>query len=158
MKFILPFIMLLISQGLFAAELSPVKDAKDPISKVKESQREMFIGEWMSVQKTENGHITKAITKRAADGNYTISFKLYSEKGALIFKQEEFGLWGVSGGIYFTIFQGKLEDNKPVNSDPNNDNNYDAYKILKASKQELVYQSLSSGDIYTYKKVESDNI
>ncbi|ACV27871.1 hypothetical protein [Kangiella koreensis] len=158
MKLILPFIMLLISQGLFAAELSPIRDAKVPISKVKESQREMFIGEWMSVQETENGHTRKAITKRAADGNYTIIFELYSEKGDLVFKQEEFGLWGVSGGIYFTIFQGSLEDNKPVNSDPTNANNYDAYKIVKASKQELVYQSLSSGDIYTYQKVESDSI
>ena len=139
---------------LTAAELSPVTDIKPLVSEKKQLQRLMFIGEWFSIQQTESGATRKATIRRSPNGTYVIHFEFYSKNGDLIYSQKEFGMWGVSGGIYFTINQGWFENDEPVYSNAIDANNNDAYKLLKVSENELIYQNLSSGNTFTYQKAK----
>lgn len=157
MNYLITVIILICSMNLAATELSPVTDIKPLVSEKKQIQRIMFIGEWVSVQQTESGATRKATINRAPNGTYVIDFEFYSKNDDLIYSQKEFGMWGVSGGIYFTINQGWFENGKPVYANAIDANNSDAYKLLKVSKNKLIYQNLSSGNIFTYQKVENES-
>ncbi|MHC9511725.1 hypothetical protein [Kangiella sp. M94] len=156
MKHIITVIILIFSMNLTGAELSPVTDIKPLVSEKKQLQRLTFTGEWVSVQKTQSGATRKATIRRAPNGTYVIDFEFYSENDDLIYSRKEFGMWGVSGGIYFTIYQGWFENDEPVYSNPVDANNYDTYKLLKVSKNELTYQNLSSGNTFTYTKLKEE--
>lgn len=157
MNYLITVIILICSMNLAAAELSPVTDIKPLVSEKKQIQRLMFIGEWVSVQQTESGATRKATISRAPNGTYVIDFEFYSKNDDLIYSQKEFGMWGVSGGIYFTINQGWFENGEPVFANAIDANNNDAYKLLKVSKNKLTYQNLSSGNVFTYQKVENES-
>ena len=129
-----------------------ITDVKPVLSQDQYQTRDSFIGKWLSVQPTESGGTRNAVIERLGDSRYTITFKFFDSLGKLESEHKEFGLWGVSGGVYFTIYIGFIENNQMFKANPNDAHNYDTYKILSVTDNKLVYQSLSTGNKFTYKR------
>jgi hypothetical protein len=128
--------------------------AKPRLTQDKKAQRTAFIGKWESSQPTKEGGARKTIMDRQSDSRYVVEFTVFNEKSEVSHKQKEFGFWGVSGGIYFTMYRGSIENDEFSPVDPNNAYNYDAYLITDISDNKLVFKSLSSENIFTYTRVE----
>lgn len=128
--------------------------AKPELTENKKALRANFVGKWLSESETKNGGFRRATIERMSDSRYVVTFDVFDAEKELIINQQEFGYWGVSGGIYFTMHRGVIEKDELLNADPSDAYNYDAYKILSTSSDSLNYQSLSSGNLYTYSRVE----
>lgn len=63
-------------------------------------------GKWYGEATTIAGKGMQQLIERRADGIFTVNFRVTDKPGQW-FEQKEFGLWGVSGKIYFTITIGK---------------------------------------------------
>ncbi|AZF48680.1 MULTISPECIES: hypothetical protein [unclassified Pseudomonas] len=61
-----------------------------------------MIGKWYGEATTLDGKRTQQLSERRADGTFNVNFRV-TDKSGQWFEQKEFGLWGVSGKIYFTI-------------------------------------------------------
>lgn len=127
---------------------------KPVLTEDKKALRTSFVGKWLSKQPTKEGGTREALIERFDDGKYLVEFKVYDAKGALTKTQKEFGVWGVSGGIYFTVYRGLVENGQLYPSDPTDAYNYDSYKILEVSSEQLEYISLSSEGRFVYLRVE----
>ncbi|MCW8877830.1 MAG: hypothetical protein OQK51_12325 [Kangiellaceae bacterium] len=130
-----------------------VTESKPHLSMEKKQLRSAFVGKWTSKQPTKKGGVKESTINRSVDSRYIIEHKIFDDKSTLIQESREVGIWGVSGGIYFTVFRGWLENGKVSPSDPTDAYNYDAYKIKHVSPNKLVYKNLSSGNEYIYTKV-----
>ncbi|TDO98974.1 hypothetical protein [Marinomonas balearica] len=137
-----------IQNGDALTEFKPV------LSEDKEALRASFVGKWLSKQPTKEGGMRETLVERFNDGQYLIEFKVYDAAGTMTITQKEFGVWGVSGGVYFTMYRGLIERGELYPSDPSDAYNYDSYRILETSQKQLEYLSLSSGNRFTYQKVE----
>ena len=118
-----------------------------------QSQRDAFVGKWYSRQPTQGGGFREATIERSVDSRYVVEFKYYTQTRQLKLHQKEFGYWGVSGGIYFTMFRGLIKNDEFHEVDPTNAYNYDAYKIEEATGNKLVFVSLTSQNRFVYEKV-----
>ncbi|WP_298771096.1 hypothetical protein [uncultured Shewanella sp.] len=135
------------------AEHDEIAVVKPSLSEDKVAVRIGFIGKWLSKQSTKGGGSREAIINRFEDGQYIIEIKIFNSSGVLTTIQKEFGFWGVSGGVYFTIHRGWIADDQLYSSDPSDAYHYDSYDIIEISNNKLKYQSLSGGDTYTYLKI-----
>jgi hypothetical protein len=131
-----------------------ITEFKPALSEDKKVLRAVFVGKWLSKQPIKEGGTRETLIERFSDSKYLIEFKTYDSGGTLISTQKEFGFWGVSGGIYFTMYRGRIDAGKFYPSDPSDAYNYDSYKVLEVSEKQLEFLSLSSGNRYTYLKVE----
>ncbi|TAP41297.1 hypothetical protein [Alteromonas sp. KUL49] len=131
-----------------------IVEIKPWLNEDKVAARNNFIGSWYSEQPTTDGGLRKTTIERAHDGRYLSTFEIYNQERILIQTKREVGLWGVSGGIYFTMLQGWIKDDEFQEANPNDAYYYDAYKIISTSRFELTYQSLSTGNKFTYIKVK----
>lgn len=115
----------------------------------------LMTGKWYGNQPTKSGGRREHITDRYADGTYKITYRIYENTGALK-EGAEVGYWGVSGPIYFSIFKGWLKDGKVTPALSSNPYNYDAYQIIILNDKEFKYKHLSSGNVYTLIRVDSE--
>lgn len=116
---------------------------------------EIMIGKWYGSQPVKDGGTRQWIAERSDDGTYKITFRRYGKNGE-IEEQTEVGYWGVSGPIYFSIFKGWVKDGYLEPSNPRDPYNYDAYRIISLTDSVMEYESASSGNRYTLKKVATD--
>ncbi len=145
------FTLLISFNSYTSDEISAVKP---DLTMDKEQQRASFIGKWESSQPTKEGGKRHTLMTRLADSRYVVEFKIYDSESQLKIEQKEFGFWGVSGGIYFTMYRGSIENDEFFPVDPNNAYYYDAYQITHIATDKLVYKSLSSENIFTYNRVK----
>ncbi len=158
MKLLLAIILIHLLSGCATVKQVHQPDAistvKPELDEDKLALRESFVGKWLSHQPTKDGGFRNTVIVRHPDSRYFIEFKIYDSLGVQKDTHNEFGFWGVSGGIYFTMYRAQINNDKYYEIDTSDAYNYDSYKILSTSEQKLIYQSLSSGNKYTYKKVE----
>lgn len=114
--------------------------------------REALIGRWYGDMKTSDGGRHRWLIERNKDSSFIVHF-LSGIEGASI-DQTEYGSWGVSGNIYFTITSGYLHDKMPEPRDPTDPSLYDAYKILSLSDDTMTYQSVETKRVYTARRVD----
>jgi hypothetical protein len=129
-----------------------VKSSKEFISSSQEMSWKLLSGTWFGSQPTKEGGIKQEIIERVSNGAYRVKFKITSKNGS-ISKTEEYGEWGASGSIYFTIFKGFIEDGKEsrVDVEPYN---YDAYRIITLNNDMFEYEHVTTGNKYTIKRVQ----
>ena len=151
LSLILTFTFALAFNAFSADEISSVKPS---LTQDKKAQRSAFLGKWESSQPTKEGGVRKTIMDRQSDSRYVVEFTVLNENSEVSYKQKEFGYWGVSAGIYFTMYRGSIENDEFFPVDPNNAYNYDTYQITDISEGKLVYKSLSSENIFTYTRVQ----
>ncbi|MGQ0801985.1 MAG: hypothetical protein ACT4NL_17960 [Pseudomarimonas sp.] len=111
-------------------------------------QRQLLIGEWESTTKLSGGGVQTARSENRVDGTFTITF---SNSGApeLPSEQTEVGMWGVSGGVYFTITTGFINDGQFTPARMSNPAYYDSYRILHLDESKFDFENLSSGHRFT---------
>lgn len=151
-KRIIFIFILLTSFHLYSSD--EISAVKPDLTMDKEQQRASFIGVWESPQPTREGGKRHTLMTGLADSRYVVEFKIYGSESQLKIEQKEFGFWGVAGGIYFTMYRGSVKDDEFFPVDPNNAYYYDAYQITEIATDRLVYKSLSSENIFTYKRVK----
>lgn len=147
--------VIFITSGCVATDLSNqhvVTTHKPQLTEDKKALRESFVGKWQSISPTKEGGTRDTVIERLPDSRYVIEFKIYDAKGDLVNTQREFGFWGVSGGIYFTMYRGWIKNDEFYQADPSDAYNYDSYKIISTTEDKLEYQSLSSGNQFTYSR------
>ncbi|WP_146105502.1 hypothetical protein [Psychrosphaera saromensis] len=147
-------ICLVILSGCASTDKNVVTEYKPLMTAEQQVLRDGFVGKWRSEQPNKNGGTNITIKNMMRDGRYVNEFKVLDSSSKLKIESKEFGFWGVSGGIYFTMFKGWIENDELVPSDPTDVYNYDSYKIISFKPDELVYESLVSGNHYTYSRVK----
>lgn len=113
--------------------------------------REVLVGKWQGERVDTNSKTVWLVT-RMDNGEYRIDFKVTGSDG----KSEswsEVGVWGVRKPVYFTAMRGWIRNGKFAPADTRNPAFYDAYRIVSADVDQFVYQSYTSGKVYTVKKV-----
>ena len=145
-----------------AATSSSANDCEDKINKHKpglsiaqEDAWVLMIGRWLGSQPIRGGGKRDWIVTRLPNGAYEIVFRVYDSDGNYE-ESIEIGEWGVAGPIYFSIFKGRVIDGELHGVDPTDPYNRDAYKIISITDEEFVYESFSSGNRFTIKKVAND--
>jgi hypothetical protein len=150
------FLVLLCSVlGLAScATTPPVTGIKYAESQNTVTQRQLLIGTWQGEAAVHGGGTRTWIVQRNADGTYKVDFTHTGVRDAPS-AQSEMGIWGVSGGIYFTATRviGDLRDLAGVDTD--DPSLYDTYKIIRVNNETFEYQSLSTGDRYLVKRVDA---
>lgn len=154
LRFLTISIVVLLLIAFFDEKQNSITEFKPQISQDRKEVRRGFVGKWQSRQPTKSGGMRLTLIERRSDSRYVAEFSLFDEDNNLIKYQKEFGNWGVAGGIYFTMFKGWIEDDNLKEADPNNPYYYDAYKIIQLEKDTLEFESLSSGNVFTYTRLE----
>ncbi len=116
--------------------------------------RKNLTGKWYGEQPTKSGAV-KWVNNRLNDGTYVIKSIIENYDGS-VKKNIEFGNWGISGSIYFTIFRGKIKNQKAIfYADPSDVYNYDAYKIISVDNLTMHYRHVAYDNEYIVKKNET---
>ena len=151
-------LILLFSSTLFfgcsSTNTPTITESKPDLTLDKKQLRNGFIGKWESTQLTKDGNTKHAVIERNPDSRYVVEFKIFYPDQTLKYQSKEFGFWGVSGGVYFTMFRGWIKNDEFSPANPDNAYYYDAYKILNVSENELSYENLSSGNKYVYQRAK----
>lgn len=151
---VLAALSLLLLNGCAQQNGYIVPEYKSQLSDDKRALREGFIGRWRSEQPNDNGGTNITTVHRSQDGRYLMEYTILDSQSNVKNHQEEFGFWGVAGGVYFTLFKGWVENDEFYPADPTNAYHYDAYQILAVEPEAIAYENLASGNKFYYSKVE----
>jgi hypothetical protein len=110
------------------------------------TQRQQLIGKWHGEATNKEGGRRTWKMNRHADGTYEIEIRFIETAGTFV--QSEFGIWGVSGGVYFTATRGYIDSGKQIAVDTSDPVLYSTYKITKLTADDFLYTSLSNGNEY----------
>jgi len=144
----------LVLSGCATANKNIITEFKPALTEDKKALRSLFVGKWISEQPNDKGGKNMTTVDRMADSRYINEFKVFDSTSTLTKEHREFGYWGVSGGVYFTMFRGWINGETLSPSNPADAYNYDTYQIVESSSNKLVYKSLSSGNLYTYTRAK----
>jgi hypothetical protein len=117
--------------------------------------RAQLIGTWLGESPVKDGSSVKFITQRGDDGSMKIHFRISSPKEQTR-DQVEVGFWGISGGVYFTLTRGMLQDGHVFAVNTKDSTYYDAYRAVSISPSEFKYKSLSTQEEFIVKRVTND--
>lgn len=120
----------------------------------REDQWNALVGTWFGSSESADGkHMW--ISEKKYDGTYKTRFRTIYPSGKTRDKVEV-GKWGVSGNVYFTIYEADIIEGRAIPADITDPRNRDAYRILKLTDDVFEYEHLDSGVRYTAKKVPAD--
>ena len=117
-------------------------------------RRELMIGKWLGESKTTDGELRLALVERRENGTHSITFRLYD--GSSYEESVEVGLWGMSGGVYFTIMRGWMTGGRFEPSDSTRAYYYDAYEIVRLDGTTFEYRSMETGNRFANRRVGDD--
>ncbi|MFD2178292.1 hypothetical protein [Veronia pacifica] len=151
MRAILLALFMAVTGCLTITSNEPTDLVKPDLTEGSKQQWNLMIGSWYGKQPSKNGGHSEWIVNRYADGTYNIKFKFADSS-----QSEEVGEWGISGGIYFSIFKGWLKKSQFRPADPADPYNRDAYDILSLTEDAFSYRHRETGDVYRVIKVAND--
>lgn len=117
-----------------------------------EQQRASMVGKWLGESPVREGGSKSWLIDRSADGTYVVTFRNVAIDGTVDVDQE-YGDWGISGDIYFTMTRGWLRNGQKQPVLQRESYFDDAYVVKRLTPSEFVYASVASGDVYTARKV-----
>ncbi len=129
-----------------------VSFGKNPRPTGFEDRRALLAGKWLGEAPLAEGGRKVWLMDRAAGGTYVITFRNYRPDGQFS-EETEYGDWGLSADIYFTLTRGWITDGhrQPVGT---RESYYDdAYRIIELTPQRFAYTSLATGTSYVVRKV-----
>jgi hypothetical protein len=143
--------------GLFAA-LACAGCATRPIDIVKAAEdsdavarRNHLIGCWLGDERVKDGSRRLALANKRRNGTYDITFR-FIDGGAIVREQTEFGRWGLSGPIYFTITERIGSPTRAFPTDLEDGVFYDAYEMIELTGEIMKYRDFS-GNTYVNRKL-----
>ena len=118
------------------------------------AQRQFLIGTWKGEAPVTGGGFRTWVVVRNPNGTYRIDF---THEGVpnMPDVQSEVGIWGVSGGIYFTATRGFVDSGGAYPADTNDASLYDTYRIISLGSDVFEYESLATGNRFSVRKVHS---
>lgn len=125
-------------------------------------ERALLFGRWFREEdKSEQNKRLVEYAQLSADGSFEFTFvTLQIKVGAtdeIVEQATELGDWGLVGDIHFTITKNEVVDDNLYAADLNDSDNYHAYRVLRLNHHIFEYQHVSTGDIFTMRKI-TDNI
>ena len=148
------FIQLAPHQAHSQAENQPRLDQdRDFAADSTRQNRNKLIGTWYRSQVTTGGDLDSEMSILRADGTYLFRFRQIDRNGAVQYYTES-GFWGISGNVHFTIAKGYYDDGVFHAYDPSDHANYVAYIVLELSDDRFIYQTVTSGTVYTSERVK----
>lgn len=118
------------------------------------SPREVFVGRWYGEDKDGEAVTKRWLVDAFPDGVFRITFRFYEDDGSYR-EQIEVGEWAISGPVYFLSTKGWVDDGTFLKADTNNEQLYDAYKILKLERQVFEYEHFVNGNRYEVRRVDT---
>ncbi len=120
-----------------------------------EHNRGYLAGKWLGEAPVREGGSKMWLNERSPDGTFVITFRNQSSQGDVEISQE-YGVWGLSGDIYFTKTMGWLKngEKRPVfGPDSYFD---DAYVVKSLTASEFIYESVVTDEVFRTRKVPDD--
>ncbi|NMP17730.1 hypothetical protein [Thalassotalea sp. Y01] len=117
--------------------------------------RQQLIGNWHRSDKDSDENYSE-FAQMFADGSFSFTFYTYKADGTLIEEMTERGDWGVVGNIHFTITKAEIIGNNEYPANLEDEDNYQAYKIVKLTDDEFTYQHVITGESFTLSRVQGD--
>lgn len=148
-------ILLIITSSCSVLKANKIAYYKPETTDKAQTNWDNIIGRWYGITKIEDGETREFIDERKSDGTYEIEFHSINKTGKVSI-QKEFGEWGLSGNIYFTVVRSISNSVQEQTMDLEDPYTRDAYKIIKLNETFLVYKHVVSGDKYSVKKVDTE--
>jgi hypothetical protein len=120
-----------------------------------ERNRRFIVGKWLGEAPVKEGGSKMWLNERSPDGTYVITFRNLSPRGEIEVSQE-YGIWGLSGNIYFTKMQGWIEGGRRHPNRGSNSYFDDAYVVKSLTPAEFIYVSVPTKEVFRAKKVSDD--
>jgi len=111
-----------------------------------------LVGTWKGGKKLKGGDLTEWIIDRKSDGTYRISFRTITNDGA-VDVSTEYGQWGVSDNIYFTITDARLVGDSIEKTNRRNPYYYDAYRVVEATDSVFHIETIIGRDSFVVRKI-----
>ena len=115
--------------------------------------RTLLFGRWYRNDIDEHGNETVEYAQLSSDGSFEFTFITLDIKGDIIEQITELGDWGLVGDIHFTLTKNELINDELYAADLNNDDNYQAYKVLSLDHQIFHYKHRLTNDEYIMRRV-----
>jgi len=115
--------------------------------------RALLFGRWYRNDIDEQGNETVEYSQLSSDGSFEFTFITMGIKGEIIEEITELGDWGLVGDIHFTMTKNELVDGDIYAADLNNDDNYQAYKVLALDHKHFHYQHRITNEEYIMRRV-----
>ncbi len=139
-----------------ATSTSMLTSTESSVMTAEETARhDWMIGKWYGIQSVKGGGKYEWLMARSARGDYKAQFRVTDAQGK-VQSSQEFGSWGISGNVYFSIFLGHLDNGEVYYSDSSDPYNYDAYYILSLSENTMKYRHARDGSEFTVNRVADD--
>ena len=113
-----------------------------------------MIGNWVGESLLDSGEWRRFLVQRSPDGTFVVTFK--TRRGEQVSVEQEMGLWGISGPIYFTITSGWIDGDLVQWADPRQPHLYDAYKIINFEGDYFEYESLAVDARFVLRRAAED--
>ncbi len=117
-------------------------------------KREQLFGHWFRQEVDDLGVEHSEYATFNEDGSFEFTF-IAAQQGNVIEQTTEYGDWGLVADIHFTITQGELVGDTYYDADLTNNDNYQAYKVLKLNRHYFEYQHLLTQEVYLLKRTTS---
>ncbi|KGJ96277.1 hypothetical protein [Colwellia psychrerythraea] len=118
--------------------------------------RALLFGRWYRNDFDEHGHETVEYAQLSSDGSFEFTFITMDDKGQVTEEITELGDWGLVGDIHFTLTKNELINEELYAADLNNDDNYQAYKVLALDHKIFHYQHRLTNEEYIMRRVVDD--
>jgi len=115
--------------------------------------RALLFGRWYRNDIDENGNETIEYAQLSGDGSFEFTFISLDVKGAVIEQITELGDWGLVADIHFTMTKNELVNEELYAADLNNDDNYQAYRVLSLDHKIFHYQHILTNEEYIMRRV-----
>ncbi|RGP39516.1 hypothetical protein [Colwellia ponticola] len=115
--------------------------------------RTLLFGRWYRSDLDDHGNECVEYAQLNSDGSFEFSFITLDSKGDVIDKVIELGDWGLVADIHFTFTKNELVNEQLYAADLNNDDNYQAYKVITLNHKLFHYQHLLTNEEYIMRRV-----
>ena len=115
--------------------------------------RALLFGRWYRNDIDEQGNETVEYAQLSSDGSFEFTFITLDEKGEVIDEITELGDWGLVADIHFTLTKNELINEELYSADLNNDDNYQAYKVIALDHRKFHYQHILTNEEYIMRRV-----
>jgi len=113
----------------------------------------MLLGYWYGGDSDNKGNQITEFARIESDGSFEFVFIQYNEAGEVVEEITELGHWGLVGDIHFTITKGELIDNEHYDANMEDEENYQAYKVLELDSNIVKYQHIITKEVYILRRV-----
>ncbi|MGJ8686984.1 MAG: hypothetical protein ACSHWQ_05865, partial [Spongiibacteraceae bacterium] len=149
-----------VDNGGADSDLQPMamSDSRSAVPRLNmdtEDSRQALLGKWYAKHSDADGSQKAWLIERRLDGTYRADIHLRGADGLLL-SQSAVGYWGVSEGVYFEIYRGRLEEGEIKVADPSESSHYEAYKILSLNAETFQYRRFSGWPLFTMKKMSAE--